>query len=94
MAYSLLYGERPTLAAAETQPGLFRNVASWFARMRARHAQRIALSNLLEFDAALLEDLGINRDDVVEALQHSDAAAGTILMARRAEAAHDWLTHP
>jgi uncharacterized protein YjiS (DUF1127 family) len=94
MAYSLLYGERPTLAAAESRTGFFATVASWIAKARARHSQRVALSNLLEFDAALLADLGINRDDVLEALQHSDAAAGRVLAARRAQSAHDWLSHP
>jgi uncharacterized protein YjiS (DUF1127 family) len=92
MAYSSLFDEQPVVAARPFHP--LSAFAGWIAAARAKHAQRVALSNLLEFDAALLEDLGISRNDVVEALQHPHSIAGRTLAARRAESARDWLAHP
>lgn len=94
MAYSLLYGERPTVAAAESRSGLVPTFVAWVAKVRARHTQRVALSNLLDLDAALLADLGIARSDVVEALDRPAGLAGKALTARRARSANDWLSHP
>lgn len=89
MAY-LLSGERPVVAAVTLNPikGLFR----WLAKARTRRAQRVALTNLLEFDAALLEDLGINRQDVIDAMRSSQRPAGETLAARRAASARNWLS--
>ena len=88
MAY-LLSGERPARAAVTVNPitGLFR----WLAKARAERAQRVALQNLLEFDAALLDDLGINRQDVIDAMRSSQRGAGERLAARRATSARKWL---
>lgn len=92
MAYSSLFDERLSVAARPFHP--LRAIGGWLAAVRAKHAQRVALSNLLDFDAALLEDLGINRNDVIEALQTPSGEAGRTLAARRAESARDWLAHP
>lgn len=85
----LLPSERPAVAAVTLNPidGLFR----WLAKARAERVQRIALANLLEFDAALLEDLGINRQDVVDAMRDPPRTAGQTLAARRALSARNWL---
>jgi uncharacterized protein YjiS (DUF1127 family) len=92
MAYSSLFDERPDEAASSFAP--LKALYAWFGNLRARHAQRVALSNLLDFDPALLDDLGIDRQDVVNALRDPHAGAGRELAARRARRASDWLTHP
>ena len=89
MAYSLS-SERPDTAAASfVNP--FRAFARWMAGARAKRAQRIALSTLLDYDGALLDDLGIDRGDVIAALQHPNPRTGAALAARRARASRDWL---
>lgn len=88
----LLSSERPGVAAVT--PGFFQAFLAWVAEQRANRAQRIALSNLLDFDAALLADLGIDRQDVIEALQRPQADAGKQLADRRAESSRNWLSHP
>jgi len=84
----LLSSERPAVAAVAFNPvgGLFR----WLAKARAERAQRVALAHLLEFDAALLNDLGINRQDVVEAMRNPPPKAAETLAARRAQNARNW----
>ena len=84
----LLSSERPAVAAVTVNP--LRVLARWVARARAARAQRLALADLLEFDAALLADLGIDRQDVVDAMRHPPAQAGAELAARRARSAHNW----
>ena len=91
MAFSL-ESERPTAAAIPVNP--LRALFAWIAEMHARHARRVALSQLLDLDAALLDDLGIDRQVVVEALQRPSADAGRLLTARRARSSRDWLSHP
>jgi uncharacterized protein YjiS (DUF1127 family) len=86
MAY-LLSSERPTLAAAQFNP--VSRVFAWLNKARATRAQRVALENLLEFDAALLADLGIERADVIAALDNP--RAGQALAARRAQSSRNWL---
>jgi uncharacterized protein YjiS (DUF1127 family) len=92
MAYSL-FSERPDTAALSPVTPL-QAFVRWFADARAKHAQRVALSNLLDYDDALLRDLGIQRDDVISALQYPSNRAGDALSARRARASRDWLSHP
>lgn len=87
MAYSLS-GERPHVAAVSLNP--FRAVARWVANARAARAQRIALGTLLEFDTHRLEDLGINRGDLFDALHHSASSAGQELETRRAASSRAW----
>lgn len=84
----LLSSERPAVAAVTFNP--IRGFARWLARARAERAQRAALANLLEFDVALLDDLGINRQDVVEAMRSPPGMAGDRLAARRAQSARNW----
>ena len=63
---------------------------SQFAReYRVRRAQRIALVSLMDMDASRLDDLGLNAQDVVEALS-APAPATRVLDARRAERARTW----
>lgn len=83
----LLASERPTVAHA-FQP--IRRIGRWLAKARADRAQRLALADLLEFDAALLADLGIERQDVVEAMRSPTPKAAAALASRRAENARNW----
>lgn len=68
---------------------LFRTIARRFAAYRTRRAQEIALGTLLAMDAGRLDDLGINAQDVIDALQ-SPPPASRVLDARRAERATAW----
>ena len=85
MAY-LLSSERPTMAAAQSPTFSF---FGWLAKVRAARAQRRALKDLLDFDSALLDDLGINRQDLYDAMQ--SPRSGQTLAQRRATAARHWL---
>ncbi|WP_423068816.1 hypothetical protein [Devosia sp. CN2-171] len=85
----LLSSERPSLAAASISP--VRAFANWFAKARARRAQRVALESLLEYDVHRLEDLGINRQDLFEALDTPSKRPGYQLQQRRAESSRIWL---
>jgi uncharacterized protein YjiS (DUF1127 family) len=55
---------------------------------RSRRAQRLALVALMDMDASQLDDLGLNLQDVAEALQSPPAAP--VLNARRAQRAATW----
>lgn len=85
----LLSSERPSMAAASSNP--FVLLVSWFAKARARHARHVALESLLEYDSARLEDLGINRQDLFEALNTPSQRPGLRLSQRRAESSRNWL---
>ena len=85
----LLSSERPAIAAASTNP--FSALVIWFANARAMHNRRGALVSLLEYDASRLEDLGINRQDLFEALDAPSQRPGLRLAQRRAESARNWL---
>lgn len=86
MAY-LLSSERPAVAAAQTNP--LSIVFGWIARAVKARRQRRALEDLLEFDSALLDDIGVTRQDLFDAM-HSPRA-GQTLSHRRAAAARNWL---
>ena len=86
MAY-LLSSERPAVAAAQSNP--VKSFFAWLAKVRAVRAQRRALEQLLDFDSALLDDIGINRQDLFDAM-HS-TRSGQTLAQRRAAAARNWL---
>ena len=86
MAY-LLTGGRPARAAAHP---LVLNFKRWLAAARTRRERRSALQNLLELDAALLDDLGISRADVFDAMRHPPRSTGEVLAARRAIRARHW----
>ena len=87
MAYSLS-GERPAVAAVTLNP--LRAFGRLVAKVRAARAQRVALGTLLEYDAYRLDDLGINRGDLFDALHHHPVTASRELSARRAERSRDW----
>jgi uncharacterized protein YjiS (DUF1127 family) len=91
MAFSL-YSERPSVAAVPSN--IVRALFAWVADARAKHARRVALASLLEMDSSLLFDLGVERQDIIEALRHPDPRGGRLLSARRARASNDWLLHP
>jgi uncharacterized protein YjiS (DUF1127 family) len=77
----VLSGERPQAAAVSWNPVRF--AAAWFAKARAERAQHQALSSLLELDAHRLDDLGINRADLFEAMR-AESLPTRLLAERRA----------
>ena len=85
----LLASERPSMAAASSNP--FAALVNFFAKARANRAQRIALVSLLDYDSARLEDLGINRQDLFEALDTPSRRPGLRLSQKRAESSRNWL---
>ncbi|HVY51302.1 MAG TPA: hypothetical protein VHA07_07020 [Devosia sp.] len=62
----VLDGERPAAAAHSFHP--VRVLWTWLAQAKARRQQRLALQDLLELDPHRLDDLGINRGDLFDAL--------------------------
>ncbi|MEO6394486.1 MAG: hypothetical protein ABIO40_01070 [Devosia sp.] len=84
----LLSGERPSTAAATLNP--FRVAVTWYGKARAQRSQRLALKNLFSLDADRLDDLGINRTDLFDAM-HEPRRASRLLTERRATHASDWL---
>lgn len=81
MALSL-YGERPSAAAMPVSP--FAVFARWVAKAQAARTRRTALAALMDLDQARLDDLGLERQDVVAALRLNGTAAGRQLTAARA----------
>jgi uncharacterized protein YjiS (DUF1127 family) len=88
MAFALI-GERLEPVAAPNGP--LASFGRWLRRAQAAHTQRATLAYLLELDACRLDDLGISRADVLEALSNPDRSAGAMLSARRAHRARSWL---
>jgi uncharacterized protein YjiS (DUF1127 family) len=60
-------------------------------RWLPRRPTRFALESLLDYDTARLEDLGINRQDLFEALDTPSQRPGYRLSQKRAESARNWL---
>lgn len=81
MALSL-FGERPHLAAMSASPLVV--FTRWIANIHAARTRRTTLATLLELDHCRLDDLGINRQDVVEAMRGNAAGRGNVLNAARA----------
>jgi uncharacterized protein YjiS (DUF1127 family) len=81
----LLSGERPTAAAFSR--GFLASFLGWAGKVRARHIQRVALGTLLEFDAHRLNDLGISRQDIVDAMRNPAARDSRLMVKRAARAA-------
>lgn len=79
MALSLP-GERSVAAATPVDP--IAALLRWIGKARAARARRVALTALLELDHARLNDLGISRQDIVDALAVRDG--GRSLGAARA----------
>jgi uncharacterized protein YjiS (DUF1127 family) len=74
----VLSGERPSAAAVSFNP--IRFVVALFSRARGEHTQRLALKSLLELDTHRLDDLGINRGDLFDAMHQQRP---TRLLAKR-----------
>ena len=85
----LLSSERPSMAAASSNP--FVALVNFFAKARVNRTQRVALESLLDYDSARLEDLGINRQDLFEALDSPSQRPGLRLTQKRAESSRNWL---
>ena len=83
----VLSGERSS-AAASFNP--LRIVAVLFAKARAARDQRLALSSLLDLDAHRLNDLGINRGDLFDAMRAEQHSTG-LLADRRARRVDGYL---
>jgi uncharacterized protein YjiS (DUF1127 family) len=84
----VLSGERPSAAAVSLNP--VRAIAAWAAKTRAAWAQRQALQNLLDLDAHRLDDLGINRGDLFDAMHAQQRPTG-LLAERRSRRMGDHL---
>ena len=78
----VLSGERPVAAAPSLHP--VRALFAWISRIRAGRAQRLALKDLLEMDPHRLEDLGINRGDLFDALAAQRRPTDLLAERRRA----------
>ena len=85
----LLSGERPSAAAVSLNP--FRYAVAFVGKVRAATSRRRALNNLLSFNDSQLDDLGINRSDLFDAMAIEPSRAGTFLDDRRAAKASHWL---
>ena len=85
----LLSGERPSAAAVTLNP--FRYAVAFVGKVRAASARRQALHNLLALNDGRLDDLGINRSDLFDAMAVEPARAGRVLADRRAAKASNWL---
>ncbi len=87
MAYSLS-GEQPIAAARGFNPAA--GIAAWFAGLRRHRTQRLTLRRLLEYDAAMLDDLGLSRQDVIDAMKAPPGSVGDAFAARRAARSRHW----
>jgi uncharacterized protein YjiS (DUF1127 family) len=67
----------------------FEAVITWVRDARVRRAQRIALVALMDMDAYRLDDLGLNVQDVVDAL-NAPPPANRVLDSRRTARAATW----
>jgi uncharacterized protein YjiS (DUF1127 family) len=76
----VLSGERPQAAVVSWNPVRF--AAAWFAKARAERAQQLALGSLLDLDAHRLEDLGISRADLFDAMR-AESYSTRLLAERR-----------
>ncbi len=85
----LLSSERPSMAAASSNPLIM--LVNLFTKMRANRTRRVALQSLLDYDNARLDDLGINRQDLFEALESPSQRPGLRLAQKRAESSRNWL---
>ena len=79
MAFSLP-GERSLAPATSVRP--VAAFARWVAQVKAARTRRAALRAMLDLDADRLNDLGISRQDIVDALGRKTGAAMTLNTAR------------
>lgn len=80
MALSLP-GERPARAAASVRPKNL--VLGWIEAVRAHRAERLALAALMQMEEWRLDDLGLCRQDVLEAARRPPGEAGGALATAR-----------
>ena len=85
----LLSGERSSAAAVSLNP--FRLAVAFVGKVRAANTRRQALNNLLSFNDGQLDDLGINRSDLFDAMSVAPSHAARFLDDRRAAKASNWL---
>lgn len=88
MAYSLV-SERPRAASQSTR-SVFGAVAAWWKNLRRARVQRLTLTTLRELDDARLADIGIERQDLFDAMHAPTQRPGQFLNARRARNAREW----
>ncbi len=80
MAISLS-SERPIVAAGTT--GFAAQVRSFFQKAVAMRARRAALATLLELEQHRLDDLGLCRQDLIDALRSPSSNTGRQLAHKR-----------
>jgi uncharacterized protein YjiS (DUF1127 family) len=85
----LLSGERPSAAAVTLNP--FRYAVAFVGKVRAANARRQALHNLLSFNDGRLDDLGISRSDLFDAMSVEPSRSARVLADRREAKASHWL---
>ena len=85
----LLSSERPSAAAVSLNP--LRMAVTWVGKLRAAGARRQALNNLLDLPPHRLDDLGINRTDLFDAIGAEPTRSGRLLADRRAAKSTHWL---
>ena len=81
--------ERPSTAAVTLNP--LRYAVAFVGKVLAANARRQALHNLLALPADCLDDLGINRTDLFDAMGTKPLNSGRFLAERRAENSSNWL---
>lgn len=77
----------PKIVAARA----IRAIIALLAGLRRKRAQRLALRRLVELDPARLDDLGIDRQDVIEALARAGDDRADLLERRRRRKAEGWV---
>ena len=85
----LLSGERPSAAAVTLSP--FRYAVAFVGKVRAANARRQALHNLMSMDGHRLDDLGIDRTDLFDAMAVEPSRSARVLTDRRAAKSSNWL---
>ncbi|MDB5561093.1 MAG: hypothetical protein JWN11_511 [Hyphomicrobiales bacterium] len=87
MAFACI-GERPEAIARPVGP--VASFTRWLRKLHTAHQRRANLVNLLAMDVDQLDDLGISRGDIRDALHDSSRKPGEALSARRAQRALAW----
>ncbi len=85
----LLSGERPSAAAVTLNP--FRYAVAFVGKVRAANARRQAFHNLLSLNDGRLDDLGIDRSDLFDAMAVEPSRSARVLSDRRSAKATHWL---
>lgn len=86
---TLLSSERPLAATPSTFPTF--PLLGFIAKARRARRQRLALVTLMELDAERLDDLGLTRKDLLDAMHTPPRSLGELFAARRARRAARYL---